>query len=71
MHGAGTSYRQMMYRINRGVEDFAQNWMTERIAVFEREIDRQAPENAEELLKLLLEYKSKIKDLVLPDLEIE
>lgn len=67
MYGAASTHRMIMYRHNRWVEDFAQNWLADHIEAFEDEIDKKEPENAEELLKALSDLRNRIKDMTIPE----
>jgi len=56
-----------MYRHDRWVEEFAQSWLSDHIEAFEDEIIRQEPDNAEEMLRILSDLKTRIKDMTIPD----
>lgn len=67
MDGAASTHMMMMYRHNRWVEQFAQNWLSDHIEAFENEIFKQEPDNAEEMMKTLSDLRSRIKDMTIPD----
>lgn len=66
LSGIGADFLEMSNTWDSWVESFAQNWLRDHIEAFQNEIDKQEPENKEELDKILEAQKSKIKDMKIP-----
>jgi chromosome condensin MukBEF MukE localization factor len=69
MYGSASLFRSALYRHNRWVEDFSQNWLAEAIERFQNQIRQGDSTSAAQvqLLSDLDEMKGKIKDMKIPD----